>query len=46
MGLRAQVEVLDAKGNVVSDPNNTDGTDITFAVSGKADAWVEGTHAT
>jgi len=38
-----QVEVLDAKGNVVSDPNNTDGTDITFAVSGKADAWVEGT---
>jgi hypothetical protein len=38
-----QVEVLDAKGNVVSDPNNTDGTNITFTVSGTSSAWVEGT---
>jgi beta-galactosidase len=39
-----QVEVLDAKGNVVSDPDNTDGTNVTFAVSGSATgAWVEGT---
>lgn len=42
MGL-VQVEVLDKAGNVVSDPDNTDGTNITFAVSGTDSAWVEGT---
>jgi beta-galactosidase len=39
-----QVQVLDAKGNIVSDADNTDGTNITFTVSGTATgAWVEGT---
>jgi beta-galactosidase len=37
-----QVEVLDAKGNIVSDPQNKDNTNITFSVSGTSTAWVEG----
>ena len=37
-----QVEVLDADGNLCPDPDNTDNSEITFAVSGTPTAWVEG----
>merc|ERR1712127_253722 len=38
-----QVEVLDTKGNLITDPDNLLSPEITFAVSGTSSAWVEGT---
>lgn len=38
-----QVEVLDAKGELCPDPDNTESNPVTFAVSGTPTAWVEGT---
>ena len=38
-----QVEVLDAAGNLISDPDNALSPNVTFTVSGTATAWVEGT---